>query len=126
MYPDPTIYSKHTYVGLTPDGIRLGEFLTTDPEMRSLATQYGFRTTDTAGFTKFTTDHQLSIPSSFIDVIDPPTYETLETMITRIEAIYNGQGLPTPLPEESNSTSPASTSATSTPEPSTPAPSASQ
>jgi hypothetical protein len=118
IYPDPTIYSKHTYVGLTPDGIRLGEFLTTDPEMRSLATQYGFRTTDTAGFTKFTTDHQLSVPSAFLDVIDPPTYESLETMITRIEAIYDGQDLPTPVPEESNTTTPASTSVASTPAPS--------
>ena len=115
IYPDPTIYSKHTFVGLTPNGIRLGEFLTTDPEMRSLATQYGFRTTDTAGFTKFTTDHQLAVPSSFIDVIDPPTYESLETMITRIEAIYDGQGLPTPVPEESNTSTPASTSPASTP-----------
>ena len=34
MYPDPTIFSKHTFVGLTPDGIRLGDFLTNDPEMR--------------------------------------------------------------------------------------------
>ena len=32
MYPEPTIFSKHTFVGLTPDGIRLGEFLTDDPE----------------------------------------------------------------------------------------------
>lgn len=128
IYPDPTIYTKHTYVGLTPDGIRLGEFLATDAEIRSLATQYGFRTTDTAAFTKFTTDHQLSVPSAFLDVIDPPAYETLESMITRIEAIYNGQGLPTPLPEESSSTTPASTSAVPTPAPSasTPAPSASQ
>jgi hypothetical protein len=110
IYPDPTILSKHTFVGLTPDGIRLGEFLTTDPEMRSLATQYGFRTTDTAAFTKFTTDHQLSVPSQFLDVIDPPTYETLEAMITRLEAIYNGQNLPTPAPEPAESVVPASSS----------------
>jgi hypothetical protein len=110
IYPDPTILSKHTFVGLTPDGIRLGEFLTTDPEMRSLATQFGFRTTDTAAFTKFTTDHQLSVPSQFLDVIDPPTYETLEAMITRLEAIYNGQNLPTPAPEPAESVVPASSS----------------
>jgi hypothetical protein len=98
MYPEPTIFSKHTFVGLTPDGIRLGEFLTNDPEMRTLATQYGFRTTDTAAFTKFVADHNLSVPAGLINVIDPPTYETLESMITRLEADYSGQGLPSPAP----------------------------
>jgi hypothetical protein len=102
MYPDPTIFSKHTFVGLTPNGIRLGDFLSTDPEVRGLATQYGFRTTDTAGFTKFVTDHGLAVPASIIDVIDPPTYETLEAMITRLEALYQGQGLPSPIPDPSS------------------------
>lgn len=102
MYPEPTVFSKHTFVGLTPDGIRLGDFLTNDPEMRLLATQYGFRTTDTAAFTKFVADHQLSVPAGLINVIDPPTYETLEAMITRLEAEYSGLGLPSaaPIPTE--------------------------
>ena len=92
IYPDPTIFSKHTFVGLTADGIRLGDFLTNDPEMRTLATQYGFRTTDTAAFTKFVADHKLAVPDTLINVIDPPTYETLEAMITRLEADYSGAG----------------------------------
>lgn len=95
VYPDPTILSKHTFVGLTPNGIRLGNFLTNDPEIRSLATEYGFRTTDTAAFTKFVADHALPVPNTLIDVIDPPTYETLEAMITRLEADYSG-GVPSP------------------------------
>jgi hypothetical protein len=101
MYPKPTIFSKHTFVGLTPNGIKLGDFITNDPEMRSLATQYGFRTTDTAAFTQFVADHKLPVPASIIDVIDPPTYEALEAMITRLEAEYTGQGLGTPAPDES-------------------------
>jgi hypothetical protein len=96
MYPDPTILSKHTFVGLTPDGIRLGEFLTNDPEIRSLATEYGFRTTDAAAFDKFVADHGLPVPSSLLDVVDPPTYETLEAMITRLEAAYDGTASPGP------------------------------
>jgi len=107
MYPDPTIYSKHTYVGLTPDGIRLGDFLANDPEMRALATQYGFRTTDTAAFAAFVAEHQLSVPSSLINIIDPPTYETLEAMIKRLEAAYSGEGLPSPAsPDSAPSPSP--------------------
>jgi hypothetical protein len=105
MYPDPTIFSKHTYVGLTANGIRLGDFLTNDPELRTLATEYGFRTTDTAAFAKFVADHKLTVPSSIIDVIDPPTYEALEAMIVRLEAAYSGLG-PTPTPN-STSTGPA-------------------
>ena len=91
----PTIFSKHTFVGLTPDGIRLGDFLTNDPEMRTLATEYGFRTTDT-GRVPRRSSPTTSWPSrtTLIDVIDPPTYETLESMITRLEAQYSGQGLP--------------------------------
>ena len=98
MYPDPTIFSKHTFVGLTPDGIRLGDFLTNDPEMRSLATQYGFRTTDTQAFTKFVADHGLPVPPDLINVIDPPTYEALEAMITTLEADYTGAGASSPSP----------------------------
>jgi hypothetical protein len=100
MYPDPTIFSKHTLVGLTASGTRLGDFLLNDPEMRTLATEYGFRTTDTAAFTKFVTDHKLTVPASLINVIDPPTYETLESMITRLEAAYTGQGAPPPPSQE--------------------------
>jgi len=103
MYPNPTIFSKHTFVGLTPDGIRLGDFLANDPEMRSLATEFGFRTTDTAAFSSFIAQHNLAIPTSIIDVIDPPTYEALEAMITRVEAQYTGEGAPTPAPEVSPS-----------------------
>jgi hypothetical protein len=105
MYPQPTIFSKHTFVGLTADGIRLGDFLSTDPEMRQLATTFGFRTTDTAAFSKFVADHQLTVPASIIDVIDPPTYETLEAMITRLEAMYTG-GSPSAAPSGLSSTSP--------------------
>ena len=103
IYPDPTILSKHTLVGLTANGIKLGDFLTNDPEMRTLATQFGFRTTDTAAFRQFVTDHKLTVPDTLLNVIDPPTYETLESMITRLEAAYAGAGLPTPAPSDSSS-----------------------
>lgn len=100
LYPEPTIFSKHTFVGLTADGIRLGDFLANDPELRGLATQYGFRTSDTAAFQAFVTDHKLNVPQNLIDVIEPPSYEALEAMITRFEQLYNGS-LPSPDPETS-------------------------
>jgi hypothetical protein len=99
VYPAPTIFSKHTFVSLTPDGTRLGQFLTTDAEIRSLATEYGFRTSDTTGFNTFVTSHGLTVPQTINDVIDPPTYETLEVMITRLEAMYAGTASPLPSTE---------------------------
>ncbi len=101
LYPTPTILSKHTFVGLTDTGIKLGTFLTNDPEMRTLATEYGFRTSDTAAFRAFVQAHKLAVPDTLIDVIEPPTYETLEAMITRLEAAYSGSGLPSPAPDPS-------------------------
>ena len=102
LYPEPTIYSKHTLVSLTDAGRRMGEFLESDPELLSLETEYGFRTNDPTAFKTFVTAHNVSVPDSLIDVIDPPTYETLEAMITRIQALYDGaspeptiEGLPT-------------------------------
>ena len=88
MYPEPTIYSKHTFVALNDNARRLGDFLTNDPGMRQLATEFGFRTIDTAGFNTFVKAHNLSVPASFVNVIDPPTYETLEKMITSLEQLY--------------------------------------
>jgi hypothetical protein len=102
VYPTPTILSKHTFVGLTENGIRLGDFLANDPELRTLATEYGFRTSDTAAFRAFVQQHQLAVPDTLIDVIEPPTYETLEAMITRLEADYSGSGLPSPTPDLSS------------------------
>ena len=94
MYPEPTILSKHTLVSLTPAGASLGQFLLADPELRTLATQYGFRTTDTAGFTAFVAAHKLSVPDTLLNVIEPPSYEALEAMITRLDQLYKASGIP--------------------------------
>ena len=39
MDPTPPIVSKHTFVGLIPNGIRRGDFITNDPEMLTHATR---------------------------------------------------------------------------------------
>ena len=63
IYPDPTIFSKHTFVGLTPDGIRLGDFLTNDPEHAPAG--HRVRLPDLryrARSRTFVTDHKLPVP----------------------------------------------------------------
>jgi hypothetical protein len=88
IYPDPGIFSKHVFVAWTKPGIAVGELLETDPELQRLAAEYGFRTRDVTFFRELTKKHKLPIPSSLVNVIDPPSYELTETMIQAIEATY--------------------------------------
>jgi hypothetical protein len=90
MYPSPTIYSKHTLVPLNPTGDRVGRLLATDPQLQRLAIKYGFRTNDTVAFTKFVSAHKVTLPSTLFNVIEPPTYDTLESMISTIEKQMKG------------------------------------
>ncbi|WP_327676281.1 substrate-binding domain-containing protein [Kitasatospora sp. NBC_00458] len=43
LYPDTTVYSDHTVVGLTENGRKLADQLNGNPRLRELAAQYGFR-----------------------------------------------------------------------------------
>lgn len=90
MYPNPTVLSKHTLVPLTPVGDRVGRLLMADPDLQRLAIKYGFRTNDAAAFTRFTTAHQVVLPTTLINVIEPPAYEALESMISTIEQHLKG------------------------------------
>ncbi len=90
MYPSPTVESKHTIVPLTPRGDQAGQLLLHDPELLRLAVKYGFRTADTAYFNQFTSSHGVTLPNPLVNVIDPPTYEALETMITGIDLRFKG------------------------------------
>lgn len=91
LYPQPTIFTKHNLVALTPNGDKLGEVLTTNDELQKLAVAYGLRNRSTAYFQEFIEQHQLRLPPTLIDVIEPPSYEVLEKLITHIEARYADQ-----------------------------------
>lgn len=90
MYPSPTVYSKHTVVPLTSAGDRAGRLLQSDPDLQRLAIKYGFRTTDTSAFNKFVSAHKVVLPSTLFNVIEPPSYEALESMISTIEQHMKG------------------------------------
>jgi hypothetical protein len=88
MYPEPTIFSKHVMVTFSEGGARLGELLRSDPELQRLAVEHGFRTDDVGYFREFVGKHNMSMPDSLVDVIEPPSYEVLEAMIQQIERKY--------------------------------------
>src|SRR3712207_3728268 len=80
MYPTPDVLSKHTAIGLTEDGARLGEPLRDDPRLQRLAAEPGFRTNAPAIFTEVSTDTGSGPPVELGQVIDPPRYEVLESL----------------------------------------------
>jgi hypothetical protein len=84
LYPQPTVFTKHVLVPLSANGARVGEALTTDKELQSLAAEYGYRGADASHFKTFLQQKKLFAPAELVDVIDPPTYAVLEKMIVAI------------------------------------------
>ncbi|MGN9838394.1 three-helix bundle dimerization domain-containing protein [Nonomuraea sp. H19] len=88
MYPSPTVLSKHTLVPLNASGDRVGRLLSTDPELQRLAAEHGFRSGDTAGFAKVAADHNVPVATDLIDVVDIPSYDTLEHLLDGVAKSY--------------------------------------
>lgn len=86
MYPRPTVFSKHVLVPYTPAGARLGVALDTDPALRELEHEFGFRTGGDVKGPETWAKGGVKVPDVLVDVIDPPSYEWLERMIAAIEA----------------------------------------
>jgi hypothetical protein len=87
MYPSPTVLSKHTLVPLTGKGDAVGKLLLSDAKLQSLAVKYGFRTSDPTAFTTYLNSRGVPPPPQLVNVIDPPTYDNLEAMITGISTL---------------------------------------
>ncbi|MFI7230347.1 three-helix bundle dimerization domain-containing protein [Nonomuraea angiospora] len=88
MYPSPTVLSQHTLVPLTPTGDRIGRLLSTDPELQGLAAEHGLRSGDATRFAKVAADHDVPVPKDLIDVVDIPSYDTLEHLLDGVAKSY--------------------------------------
>jgi hypothetical protein len=71
LYPKPTVYSRHTLVPVGAKGLRVGQALKDDPELRRLAVEYGFRIEGETG-------SELPQP---VDVIEAPSDQMLQEML---------------------------------------------
>ncbi len=89
LYPSPTVLSRHTLVPLTATGDRVGQLLSTDPELQRLAAEHGFRTADPAQFTAVTAEHHIPVAPDVVDIVDPPAYDTLEHLLDGVARSYN-------------------------------------
>jgi hypothetical protein len=88
IYPQPTIFTKHVLIPITEGGQKLGELLLNDPTLKQLEVEFGFRNTDVAYFNQFVSKLSLKSPEVLVDVVEPPSYEILESMIQQIEQKY--------------------------------------
>lgn len=75
LFPQPTVYSRHTLIPFDAAGRKVGQLLRDDAQLRRLAEEYGFRL-------EGQTIHGRPSP---IDVVEPPSYELLETMLDQLE-----------------------------------------
>jgi hypothetical protein len=96
MYPEPIALSKHVVVALTDNGNDVGRLLTEDPELNTLAAKHGFRPADRDKLVDALNEHNLPLPEPFVDVIEPPSYERLESLINKISAKYDPATTPAP------------------------------
>lgn len=85
MYPDPDIESKHTVVPLNATGDAIGQLLTNDPELQRLAVVHGFRTANPGAFNNFVQQNHVTVDSQLFNIVEPPTYETLEALINALD-----------------------------------------
>jgi Bacterial extracellular solute-binding protein len=88
LYPAPTILSKHTIVALSDNGARFAQIINTNPKVISIAQRYGFRAQDNTELFALAEAKKLSIPHTVVDVIDPPSYDILEKLITHIDEAF--------------------------------------
>ncbi|MBC8737125.1 hypothetical protein F6X40_09925 [Paraburkholderia sp. UCT31] len=86
LYPTPTIFTKHVLVPLSARGDALGKLLSSDPQLRQIAIEYGFRTNDTELFDKTVVSKMPFVPKEILDVAETPTFDVLEAILTRIAA----------------------------------------
>jgi len=95
LYPSPTVLSNHTLVPLTEEGATVGRLLENDATLQRLAAEHGFRTRAPAQFDEVVAENvgdTVAVRANVVDVIDPPSYETLERLLTSIEREYRAGG----------------------------------
>lgn len=88
LYLAPTVFSKHTLVPLAHNGDRVGQALTTDPDLGRLAATFGFRTNDPRHFDQVVGEHRITVPADLVDTVEPPSFETLERLLDAIAKQY--------------------------------------
>jgi len=88
LYPLPSVITKHILVPFNDKAARLGQLLAEDPEIQIIAAEYGLRSQNPEHFNAFMKQKGIKVPPAVLDVIDPPAYEWIESLIVAIEARF--------------------------------------
>lgn len=92
-YPEPTVFSKHALIPVTDKANKLGNLLVSDPKLIELIAEYGFRpSSNSAVFNKTSDEHKVAVDKDIINIANAPSYEMLESMLTKISNEYASQG----------------------------------
>lgn len=91
-YPEPTVFSKHILIPMNPSGDKLGELLTSNPDLIKLEAEFGFRTNDVSVFNKVAKDNGLKVQENIINIAETPSYDLLESMINGITEASTTKG----------------------------------
>jgi hypothetical protein len=86
LYPEPTVYSKRIVVPFNAKGDKFAQILNGDAELQKIAAEYGMRSSNPSLLTNALAAKNLPPVPQLNDVVEAPTFEVLEKMITRIEA----------------------------------------
>jgi hypothetical protein len=86
MYPKPTIFNKVVVVTMRDKAKAFADLLGTNPALLQIATEYGFRTANSASLVEASVKAGLAIKPRIVDVVDPPSYEMMSEMIDVITA----------------------------------------
>lgn len=88
MYPQPGLVLKHVLVARDAAGKKLGEVLSSNPEVQKLASKYGFRTNNPAVFASAMQELKLPAPD-LINLADAPSTKVLDAitqaLVTKLE-----------------------------------------
>ncbi|MER0242655.1 hypothetical protein AAHZ94_11605 [Streptomyces sp. HSW2009] len=90
LYPDTTVFSDHSLVPFTDNGRKLGELLRSDPTLRKLAVQHGFRPTDgTSEFDSATAKYSAHLRQKLTGTVQqaqPPRADVMRDIAQRSRA----------------------------------------
>ena len=85
VYPTPTMFTKHVLIGFNPKAQKLVDILTNNAEIKKVAADYGFRFAGNNELVNKAKTVGVDVPETVIDVIDPPSFDTLEYIVNQIE-----------------------------------------
>ncbi|MBS1188641.1 MAG: hypothetical protein H6R10_433 [Rhodocyclaceae bacterium] len=81
LYPQPGVTIKHTLIPLTPAGDHLGRALRDDPELRRLATAYGYRVTGDAASVRQWRESGLPVAEHLPEQLEAPGFDAIERLL---------------------------------------------